>query len=72
MLIDGVPLSEIQPEHWHRRIAFVEQNAFLFNASVRENIGYGDFKADFEAIREAARIAQADDFINELARATTP
>jgi ATP-binding cassette, subfamily B, bacterial MsbA len=63
-----VPLSEIQPEHWHRRIAFVEQNAFLFNASVRENIGYGDLNADFEAIQEAARIAQADVFIHELAR----
>ena len=68
VLIDGVPLSEIQPEHWHRRIAFVEQNAFLFNASVYENIGYGDLTAGFEAIREAARIAQADVFIDELAQ----
>lgn len=66
ILIDGVPLSDILPESWHRRIAFVEQNAFLFNASVRENIGYGDLDADFEAIREAARVAQADQFIAAL------
>jgi ATP-binding cassette, subfamily B, bacterial MsbA len=66
ILIDGVPLSEIEPESWHRRIAFVEQNAFLFNASVRENIGYGDLTADLDAVREAARIAQADSFIAEL------
>jgi ATP-binding cassette, subfamily B, bacterial MsbA len=66
ILIDGVPLSEIEPESWHRRIAFVEQNAFLFNASVRDNIGYGDLEAGFDAIREAARIAQADGFIDEL------
>ena len=66
ILIDGVPLSAIDPESWHRRIAFVEQNTFLFNASVRDNIGYGDLEADFDAIREAARIAQADDFIAEL------
>ncbi len=68
ILIDGAPLSEIEAEHWHRRIAFVEQNAFLFNASVRENIGYGDLAADFAAIQEAARTAQADTFIRELAR----
>jgi subfamily B ATP-binding cassette protein MsbA len=66
ILIDGVPLSEIEPETWHRRIAFVEQNAFLFNATVSDNIGYGDLEADIEAIREAARIAQADEFIDAL------
>lgn len=68
IVIDGMPLSEIRPEQWHRRIAFVEQNAFLFNASVRENIGYGDLQADIEAIREAALIAQADRFIAALPR----
>lgn len=66
ILIDGVRLQDIEPESWHRRIAFVEQNAFLFNASVRENIGYGDLAAGFDAIREAARIAQADEFIEAL------
>jgi ATP-binding cassette, subfamily B, bacterial MsbA len=66
VLIDGVPLERIAPESWHRRIAFVEQNAFLFNATVRENIGYGDLEADLPAIREAARVAQADAFIDAL------
>jgi subfamily B ATP-binding cassette protein MsbA len=66
VLVDGVSLATIEPESWHRQLAFVEQNAFLFNATVRENIGYGDLEADFEAIREAARIAQADGFIAEL------
>jgi ATP-binding cassette, subfamily B, bacterial MsbA len=66
ILIDDVPLSEIDPESWHQRIAFVEQNAFIFNASVRENIGYGDLEAGEEAIHEAARIAQADEFIAAL------
>jgi subfamily B ATP-binding cassette protein MsbA len=66
ILVDGVPLNDIAPESWNRRIAFVEQNAYLFNASVRENIGYGDLEADVEAIRQAARIAQAEDFIEEL------
>ena len=66
ILVDGAPLSEIRPQDWHRRIAFVEQNAFLFNASVRDNIGYSDPDADFDAVREAARLAQAGDFIEEL------
>lgn len=66
ILVDGVPLERIAPESWHRRIAFVEQNAFLFNATVRENIGYGDLEADLPAIREAARVAQADAFIDAL------
>jgi subfamily B ATP-binding cassette protein MsbA len=66
VLVDGAPLAEIDPESWHRRIAFVEQNAFLFNASVRENIGYGDLAAGLDAVREAARIAQADEFIEAL------
>jgi len=66
ILVDGVPLSEIDAESWHRQIAFVEQNAFLFNASVRENIGYGDLEASMDAIRAAARIAQADEWIEQL------
>lgn len=66
ILIDGVPLKEIDPESWHKRIAFVEHNAFLFNASVRENIGYSDLEAGEAAIREAARIAQAEEFIEAL------
>jgi ATP-binding cassette, subfamily B, bacterial MsbA len=66
LLIDGTPLSEIAPEDWHRRIAFVEQNAFLFNASVRDNIAYGDLTASLEAIQEAARISQAEEFISGL------
>lgn len=66
ILVDGVPLSEISAESWHRQIAFVEQNAFLFNASIRENIGYGDLGAGMDAIREAARVAQAHDWIEEL------
>jgi ATP-binding cassette, subfamily B, bacterial MsbA len=68
ILVDGISLADIQPETWHRRIAFVEQNAFLFNASIRENIGYGEPDADFEAICEAARVAQADSFIAALAK----
>lgn len=66
ILIDGVPLSEISRAAWHERIAFVEQNAFLFSGSVRANIAYGRLGASFEDVRKAAREAQADDFITAL------
>lgn len=66
ILVDGQPLAEIEPATWSRRVAFVEQNAFLFNATVRDNIGYGDLDAGFDAIRAAARTAQAEVFIEAL------
>ncbi|TNC46921.1 ABC transporter ATP-binding protein [Rubellimicrobium rubrum] len=66
ILVDGQPLSSLDPIGWNRRIAFVEQNAFLFNATIRDNIGYGDIDVSFDEIREAARIAQADSFIDAL------
>ena len=44
----------------------MSRTGFLFNASVRENIGYGDFGAGQEAIEAAARTAQADEFIAGL------
>lgn len=68
VLVDGQPLSEVEPASWSRRVAFVEQNAFLFNASVRDNIGYGDLDAGMGEIRQAARIAQAEAFIEALPR----
>lgn len=66
ILVDGVPLSQISRAAWHERIAFVEQNAFLFSGSVRANIAYGRPGASFDEVRQAAREAQADDFISAL------
>lgn len=66
VLVDGSPLSALDRARWHERLAFVEQNAFLFNATVRENILYGALDADDAALREAARLAQADGFIRAL------
>ena len=41
VLVDDVPLPELDLRDWRRKIAVVGQRAFLFNASVRDNIGYG-------------------------------
>jgi subfamily B ATP-binding cassette protein MsbA len=49
-----------------KQIALVTQETVLFNDTIRYNISYGNPQASDEQIREAARIAFADEFINEL------
>ena len=63
---DGIDLRELDLQSWRARIAFAGQDADLLSGSVRFNIAYGVADADQEAIEEAARIAQAHDFIIEL------
>jgi subfamily B ATP-binding cassette protein MsbA len=50
----------------HRQIALVTQETVLFNDTIKYNISYGNPDASDEEIREAARIAFARDFIDEL------
>jgi subfamily B ATP-binding cassette protein MsbA len=66
VLVDGVPLEALDAASWHRQIGYVEQGAFLFNATVRENIRFGDPEASDEAVVAAATLAEADGFIREL------
>ena len=47
-------------------VAVVFQETFLFSASVRDNIAFGDTEASDEQIRLAARLAQAHEFITDL------
>ena len=49
-----------------RNIGIVQQDIFLFSDSVRENIAYGNPHASMEEIITAARLAEADAFINQL------
>jgi ATP-binding cassette subfamily B protein/subfamily B ATP-binding cassette protein MsbA len=64
--VDGTPLRDIEVESYRRLLGIVEQDVFLFDGTVAENIGYGRRNATFEQIREAARVANAADFIEEL------
>ncbi len=66
--VDGVPLVGPAIRGWHRRVGYVAQHVFLANASVLENIGLGlaPGEIDPEAARRAARLAQADEFIDAL------
>src|SRR5246127_3425264 len=66
LLIDGVPLTELDLAWWRNQIAVVSQEVYLFNASVAENITYGKLDATREELVEAARKAHALEFIEEL------
>jgi ATP-binding cassette subfamily B protein len=66
ILVDGTPLNRLGLESYRRHIGYVSQEAFLFSGTVAENIRLGSPDATPEAMREAARIAGADEFIAEL------
>ncbi|HLO41137.1 MAG TPA: ABC transporter ATP-binding protein, partial [Phycisphaerales bacterium] len=63
---DGMPLKDVDVESYRRLLGIVEQDVFLFDGTVAENIGYGRRNATLEQIREAARIANAAEFIEQL------
>ncbi len=64
--IDGVDVRRIASRDLRRLATIVPQDVFLFAATVRENVRYGDPQASDEAVEAAARRAQAHDFIAKL------
>ncbi len=66
VLWDGIDLRDAKISSLRRQLALVTQETVLFNDTVRHNISYSRPEASDEEIREAARIAFADDFIQEL------
>jgi len=66
VLADEYFLEELNPVYWRKRIALVSQDVYLFDATVKDNIAYGRLDATFEEIIEAARQADAHDFISQL------
>ena len=66
ILIDGVPLTSLDPLDLRRNFALVSQSPALFFGSVEENIRYGNADATLGQVKEAARIAHAHDFIEKM------
>ena len=66
VLIDGTDLRRYKVSSLRDQITVVPQNPMLFGSTIRENIAYGDPAADDKAIRLAARLAHAEEFIEEL------
>ncbi len=66
VLIDGTDVRGFTLDSLRDNIAVVQQDVYLFNSSVRDNIAYGDWDASLEEIQEAARRANIHDFIESL------
>jgi len=66
VLLDGIDLRDADPAAVRRRIAVVPQETIIFAASARDNIRYGRWDASDEEIVEAARAANAHEFLETL------
>ena len=64
--LDGIEINQINLQDLRRAIGLVSQDIFLFHGTVIENISYGSFDATLSEIIAAAKIAEADNFINKL------
>ena len=64
--LDGVDLREIRVESYRCLLGIVEQDVFLFDGTVAENIAYGDRWATRSRVEHAARAANAAEFIERL------
>lgn len=64
--IDGVPLTAYKLEDVRKHMGFVSQDSILFNDSVRNNIALGSTGINMEKVVSAARIANAEEFIERL------
>jgi ATP-binding cassette subfamily B protein len=64
--VDGLPIARLDPLELRRQIGLVPQETVLFGESAMENIRYGRPDASDEEVRDAARLAAADEFIGQL------
>jgi len=65
--IDGIDIRDATLDSLRRNIGIVQQNPFLFSATIRDNIAYGTVNADMEHIVAVAKAVQLHDFIESLA-----
>lgn len=66
VILDGNELREYQLDSLAQIIGFVSQDVYLFHGTVKENICYGSFDANEEQIVQAAKLAEAHEFIADL------
>jgi ABC-type multidrug transport system fused ATPase/permease subunit len=66
VLIDGIDVADFKLATLRAQIGFVLQDTILLDGTIRENIAYGRHGASDEEIVAAARIANADEFINRM------
>jgi len=64
--VDGRDVREYSLASLRRQVGYVSQDTFLFDGTIAENVRYGQFDADHDAVVEAAKAAEAHEFIAEL------
>lgn len=66
ILLDGKNINEVPVSTIREKVAYIDQNTFLFSDSISNNLKLGNPKATDEDIKEACRISYAAEFINNL------
>ncbi len=66
VLIDGIDLKDIEVENYRSLLGLVEQDVFLFDGTIAENIGYANRHAEMEELYQAAQVANALEFIERM------
>lgn len=64
--VDGVDTSKVKRESLRKHMAFVLQDSFLFQGTIRENIRYGRLNASDQEVEKAAKLANAHSFIDRI------
>lgn len=68
ILIDGVNIKDYKSEYLHNKLGYVPQRAVMFSGTVNYNVAYGDNgkKKSDKLIKEAVKVAQAEDFVLKM------
>jgi ATP-binding cassette subfamily C protein len=67
VLIDGVPLAELDLISWRHMVGYVSQDMLLFHDTIRNNVTLGDARFSDEQVRAALELAEAWGFVQDLA-----
>jgi ATP-binding cassette, subfamily B, bacterial len=66
VLLDGVDVRDVKVHDLRRSVGIVFEDTFLFSDTVRDNIAFADPQAPMDDVRRAARLAGADEFIDDM------
>ena len=69
VLVDGVNVKEYKLSTLNNKIGYIPQKAFMFTASVKDNVAYGDNgreKPNIEKVKETIKVAQGKDFVEKM------
>ncbi len=68
ILIDGINVKDYTLEELHNKLGYVPQKAVMFTGTIKSNVSYGDNgkKHSVDKIKEAVKVAQANDFVMKL------